>query len=245
VGTRAEDADRDQQHLASIGRHVGYLLHQVRSPVVTIGLLARSLRRRAQLDESEREKVEKIIDQASKVEEMLGDCLNYLRPTQAGAERVNVPNLIEWVSDAVRPDAEQAEVTLEVDLCRGLPVLFGHRRMLREALLNVVRNAVEAASGHEGRVTVTARAEGGHLVLEVEDDGDGIPPEVAEEAFEPFVTTKDRGTGLGLALARKVVESHDGAIDIETGKKQGTRVRMELPIEGRGRRHGRAREGRS
>ncbi|MFW6163326.1 MAG: sensor histidine kinase [Planctomycetota bacterium] len=243
MGKREADEAREQDRLASIGRHVGYLLHQVRSPVVTMGLLARSVRRRAELEDAQREKIDQIIDQASKVEEMLNHCLDYLRPTQAGAERVNVPNLVEWVSDELGPEADQAQVTLELDLCEGLPVIFGHRRMLREALLNVVRNAVEAASDSEGHVTVKARAEGDQLILEVEDDGGGVPREVVEEAFEPFVTTKDSGTGLGLALARKVVEGHRGAIDIESEEAQGTRVRMQLPIEGRGR--GRAREARS
>ena len=225
------DLDRRQlERQASVGRYVGYLFHQVRSPVVTIGLLARSVRRQAKLTGAEREKIDQIIEHVSKIETMLTGCLDYLRPAREGAERVNVANLVRWVGEAMKPQAEEAKVTLEADLADGLPVLLGHRRLLREALLNVVHNAVEAAAASGGTVTLRARASGRYLILAVTDTGNGMPPELVQEAFEPFVTTKKRGTGLGLPLTRKVVEDHGGRVSIESAPGEGTRVTVRLPL---------------
>jgi len=236
---------RHKEHLASVGRRVGYLFHQVRSPVVTMGLLARSLRRRETLSDAGRKQADQIVEHGCQIESMLNACLDYLRPTRDGGERVNVANLVDWVHEQVAPQADEAKVALEVDLAGDLPVLFGHRRLLREALLNVVHNAVEAAAEDGSAVTVHARSTGKHLVLEVSDDGGGMPPDVAAEACEPFMTTKPRGTGLGLALTRKVVEGHGGRVDIHSTSGEGTSVKLFLPIGGCGRGRGDSSEGAS
>lgn len=221
---------RHQERLASVGRHVGYLLHQVRSPIVTIGLLARSLRKRAKLTDGERQKVDQIIEQAAKVESMLQDCLDYLRPSAEGAERINVQNLVEWVNAAIQPQAEKANAGVGIDIAKSLPALVGHRQLLREALLNVAHNAVEAAEETTGVVTLSARATEKSVLLAVSDTGNGMAPEVARQALEPFVTTKKKGTGLGLALARKIVEAHHGRITIDSAPGKGTTVTIRLPI---------------
>lgn len=223
---------KHQERQASVGRHVGYLLHQVRSPIVTIGLLARSLLRRAKLRDADREKVDQIIAHVAKVERMLNASLDYLRPPRAGAERVSVVNLVGWVRSQIEPQAKEAQVAVEVSLAEDLPVLLGHRQLLREAFLNVALNAVEAAAETTGTVTLRARVTAKSVVLEVVDTGKGMSDETIAEAFEPFVTHKENGTGLGLPLARKIVGCHGGRIAIHS-QERGTQVALYLPKETR------------
>jgi len=221
---------RQQERLARVGEKIAYLLHQVRSPVVTIGLLARSLQKSAKLNEKERHRLDQIVEQATVMESMLQDTLGYLEPSRPGHARVNTANLIQWVITAVLPQAAKANVSVMPDAAKGVPAISGHRRLLRQALLNVVKNGIEACGKRHGAVVISARATEKSVVIEVIDTGEGMPPEAVEEAFAPFHSTKERGTGLGLPLTRKVVGDHSGRISINSEPGAGTKVAIRLPI---------------
>jgi signal transduction histidine kinase len=119
-----------------------------------------------------------------------------------------------------------------------LPQLRADKHQLTQVLTNLIVNAYEALSG-EGHVTVTASetrlqdGTGGRdaILVEVADDGPGIPPDVREKVFEVFFTTKPKGSGLGLAIVKRIVDAHDGRLDLQTSA-EGTRVRVTLPLAG-------------
>lgn len=127
-----------------------------------------------------------------------------------------------------RPTCESHGVQLELDLASELPAVQIDRAKLTQVLLNLVKNATEAMADG-GRITMRAREEGVHVVLEVVDQGPGIPADL--DVFEPFLTTKREGTGLGLAVARQIVAGHGGELGYETTPGQGTTFMIRLPLD--------------
>jgi signal transduction histidine kinase len=222
--------DRRHLHsLAQIGKNVGVLLHQARSPVVTIGLLARSIKRHASLSGASATRLDQIIEYTMELEDLLNVSLGFLKPSRAGSEAVNVANLVSWAAERCAPKASDADVRVEVDVGKAPRSVPGHRDSLRHALLNIVDNAVEACRKGRGTVIVRARGARKGLVIAVQDTGVGMTEDEAKKALEPFFTTRQHGTGLGLAFANKVVRDHGGRIQIKTERRKGTTVTVRLP----------------
>jgi signal transduction histidine kinase len=135
--------------------------------------------------------------------------------------------------------ARRGEIGVDVKVPQGLPLIQGDRYQLTQLFTNLLMNAYEAMEGR-GRVTITARtirvddgSEGRDaVVVELTDEGRGMPQDVADRVFNPFFTTKPQGSGLGLAIVRKIVDAHDGSIDLETAPGRGTLIRVTLPVSG-------------
>jgi signal transduction histidine kinase len=133
------------------------------------------------------------------------------------------------VAAAVQPAADRIEVVREIE--PALPALTLDGRLVRQAILNIAVNAVQAMP-RGGRLTVRARRDGAALLVEIEDTGAGIPDEVRERIFEPFFTTKASGTGLGLAVVRRIVEGHGGEVRVHSTPGAGTTFALRFPLDG-------------
>ena len=167
--------------------------------------------------------------------------LPLMREAQELLKRLGIEHELRVISAHRRPEElfryarelERRGVRVEEDLWEGGSPLtiWADELMLRMAFLNVVRNALEAMEGvPERRLTVRTRCLEGAVMVEVQDRGPGVRPELREQVFEPHFTTKPSGSGLGLTMARKALESHGGTIVLESPPEGGTVVRMVLPI---------------
>jgi signal transduction histidine kinase len=216
---RARDEERETL-LAGIA-------HEIRNPLggmqLFTGLLAEELAGRP-----EAAHVDRIRSELGALSRVVDEFLDYARARPLQVEPCDLGGLVAEVSDLVQPLAVERGVTLAAS-ARGR--CAGDREKLRRALLNLARNAVEASpAGQE--VEISARAAGaGATVLEVLDRGPGLSAEAREKLFRPFFTTKERGTGLGLALAKKVAEVHRGTLELLPREGGGTVARLSLPPE--------------
>jgi signal transduction histidine kinase len=123
---------------------------------------------------------------------------------------------------------------VETVLPEGVPHVAGDARALNQVFLNLLKNATEALEGTGGIVRVRLGQEGSWVVIEIRDDGPGIPPEIRERLFEPFFSTKGagRGTGLGLSICRRIVSEHGGSIRVDSSSEAGTTFMVRLPVRG-------------
>jgi C4-dicarboxylate-specific signal transduction histidine kinase len=227
------------EKLATIGQLAASVMHEINNPVAFIG---------ANLDYLERE----VLSGAEVSREELAEVF---RETRAGVERVRQiiadlrgfsrmdeeePTecaLADVVSDAARIARLRLQhvARLEVDIAENLPPVLAVRRRLAQVLLNLLVNAgdaLEARGRHGSEVRITGRREGERVVLRVEDNGPGFPPHVLPRLFETFFTTKgpEKGTGLGLALSREMVEQFGGSLVAENREEGGARLRLEFPV---------------
>jgi signal transduction histidine kinase len=154
-----------------------------------------------------------------------------------GDLRLDPVALNDVVSEALQQVASQftyRKIAVDVALAEGLPAVALDRKRFKQALLNVLVNASEALHTG-GRVVVkTLAVPPASVAVEISDDGVGIPPEIIDRVFEPFVSTKREGVGLGLVNVRAVVEGHGGRISLESQPGRGTRARIVLPVKAHG-----------
>ncbi len=217
--------------LAAVGELSSSVVHEIRNRLSSVKMNVQALERRVGSDETYSELARIAVDQVRRVEEMLSELLNYARPVSPSFAPVKAADLMASMAAEFGAEASEREVTIEVEDRTGGASITADRKLLEQALSNLVRNAVEASPPGG---TVTLRVAPGparerRVALEVQDRGagfDGIPP---EDLFRPFFTTKETGTGLGLAHARKIAELHGGRIHAERPAAGGALFRLELP----------------
>jgi two-component system, NtrC family, sensor histidine kinase HydH len=165
----------------------------------------------------------------ARLQGLVGEFLTYARPNSPALRQTDVHELIERVAALVRSEANQKQVKLIVEHPSPLVLLALDSEQMTQVLFNVVLNAVQATKPG-GDVRIVESAEPGWAVIDVADDGPGIPPEHASRIFDPFFTTKSRGTGLGLATAQRIVLAHRGTIAALPRSPSGSVFRIRLPL---------------
>lgn len=221
---------RSASGLITLGTVAASLTHEIRNPLV-------SIRTYFQLAPSRRDDEEFVGSFCSLAEaeldrvcELTSELLSLARAEERSMSAVDLAEVIDGTLLLLTPQARKRGVRLEAPAGAVAGVVRGDSARLRQAFVNVVLNAIEATPlGGVVRVRVSSGASPGEWEVEVRDSGPGIPPELREEIFRPMFTTREGGTGLGLYVAREVVEAHGGTIEADGAPGGGAIVRVRLP----------------
>ena len=200
-----ETREQAEQHLKALGRMAASLAHEIRNPLGAMKGLTQLAQEELPPDHSAQAPMRTVVSEAVRLERLVSDLLDFARPKKSQVQAFDVAELVSDISTMLQQKFQEAGITLETSIPMGLRIRSDSSG-LRQVLLNVISNALDAVA-RGGRVVVRARIEprGQILVLEVDDSGEGIGCRNPEELFQPFVTTKTRGTGLGLAVSRQIV----------------------------------------
>ncbi len=220
------------ERLATIGKMAAHITHEVRNPLSSIGLNLELLEEELVELGPERESGQLLAAIKGEVERLSQIAEKYLaaaREPRLQLVRENVEHTVRECHDFVLPELKRAGLSSELSVDEALPAIDVDEAQLRQALLNLLRNAREALP-NGGEIMVEVRQQDGAVVIHVDDDGPGIPEDVRASIFDPFYTTKQRGTGLGLALTRAIVKAHGGEICCEARTSGGTRFSIRLPL---------------
>jgi signal transduction histidine kinase len=234
----ATESHAREEHLHTTGRLAAQVAHQLKNPLAIINNAAFTLQRAVASGAPPRpEQVQIIRDEVDRADRIITELMDYTQLEAGRVEKLDFIAELEGAVAQVFPSGASFEVKIAVDCARGLPPLLMQRRHLKEILVNVLLNAREAIHGR-GQVLVTAR-EGPDNVIEVsvQDDGPGIPPERIERIFEPYFTTKEKGTGIGLAIVKQHVEMYGGTVGAESMLGKGARFVLHLPTRSFTREH--------
>jgi two-component system sensor histidine kinase HydH len=220
---------REAESLAAMGKAVSSLAHDLKTPLIAIGGLSRLVQKRLKKDNQSQEKLDIIIREIQRLEKMVEEMLDFSRPLELRRSEKDVTHLVNQTIDIVSPIAQKKKVELQNGSSRSFPLLSIDDLRIKQVLINLLINAVEASS--EGDVVkVCCYEEKGNFLIEVIDCGCGIPSEKREEIFTPFFTTKHGGTGLGLPIAKKIVEAHQGYLEVLNNSEKGATFRIVIPI---------------
>ena len=209
----------------ALAESASVLAHEVKNPITGVNVALRALAGR--LGEDEEATLRDFVGRLRGVELGIRRALGFAKPLEPRRERCDAAELLEAALATAEPACREAGVAAEVRAAAGLAVAVD-RGLLLEALGHLLANAVEA-SPRGGRIVLRAEAASDAVAIRVEDEGPGLPERLGERAFLPFVTDKPEGTGMGLALARKIVEAHGGSLDAETGRAGGACLELRLP----------------
>ena len=230
------------ERLAAVGRLAAGVVHEINNPLATIAACAEALESRvaesaygAGADvEDLREYLQLIRGEAFRCKQITNGLLDFSRARAVEHAPVNVSEVVESAARLLLHQKRGASIKIDVELGDGLPLVAGDMGQLQQAVIILAENAIDAMP--EGG-TLTLRTlgdeedEGGAVLIEVRDTGQGIPPEIRERIFDPFFTTKEvgRGTGLGLAVCYGIVTEHGGRIAVDSTVGRGTAFRISLP----------------
>ena len=225
--TRARFAEK----LAAIGTLTAGLSHEIKNPLNAASLQLVLLERRIRKLSAETqtglvEPLQLVKDEISRLNDLLEEFLHFARPQELHRRTLDPVALLERVIALLAPQAAARGVRLE-PRWEHVPEIAADEARLRQAVVNLALNAIQAA---RGVVRIAADRVGDWLEISVEDDGPGVPPEVAARVFEPFFTTKESGSGLGLPLVHGIVEHHGGTITLARSSLGGARFIVRLPI---------------
>jgi two-component system CheB/CheR fusion protein len=223
---RSEDKLREQDALARLGRMAAVVAHEVKNPIAGIRGALQVIGSRLPAESRDRPVVGDIIARLDSLNGIVQDMLVFARPRELRAEPVELNALVSNTVSMLQRDPALASLRVEVTGDRAL--VSADQEQLQLVFTNVLMNAAQAMSG-AGLIAIGLAASSGGWTVTIADEGPGMPPDVKERIFEPFFTTKHRGTGLGLPIARRVVEAHGGQISIETPERGGTVVSISLP----------------
>jgi two-component system NtrC family sensor kinase len=234
--TEAQQRLIRSERLASVGRLAAGLAHEIGNPIAAlIGFL--DLLIEGGLEPSEQHDFHvRMRRESERIHGILRDLLQFARPSAKASEPGEPGDVATAVNDTatlVAPQKEMKEIALKLELEPDLPAVLLSREQLVQVVLNLVLNAADAV-GAGGHVTVAARARAERVELSVADDGPGVPSAIRERLFEPFATSKEpgKGTGLGLAVCRGLVEAVGGSIALDERHAPGARFVVELPRAG-------------
>ncbi len=218
------------ERLATVGRMAAQITHEIRNPLASVGLYVELLGDELGSQDAEaRRLVAAIGSEVDRLSEITETYLRFVRLPRPKLEREDLGSVATAVMEFARAELSAAGIALELSVAAGLPEVAADENQIRQALLNLVRNAKEAMqAGGKIRVAVTASADG-QVRLSVADTGSGIAPALLAKIFDPFFSTKDQGTGLGLALVQQIVTEHGGRIEVHGPPEGGTRFEIRLP----------------
>jgi len=215
------------ERMATFGQLVGSIGHELRNPLGVIESSLYILKGRVE-DERARKHADRIGEQVTIANQIVSDLLDMIRDRPLETGPVDLAALVAGVVAAIPAPAAVRIVTEGLD---ALPAIAADASKLRQVLVNLVDNAVHAV-GASGEVRIRGEQQGGAIVLVVEDTGPGMDPSIRDRLFEPLITTKAKGIGLGLPLVRRIVERHGGTVVYEDTAAGGARFIVRLPVGG-------------
>jgi len=230
--TELQQADR----LTAAGEMAASIAHEIRNPMAGILGALQVLHAEMPEQNSRKEILREMISQMERMNDSLNDLLSYTKPTPPVFSAMNVNDIIERTLTLATAKAEASLVKIDRQYDQALPLISVDPKLLQQLFWNIIANAVQAMST-AGTLTIKTWCSNGSVHgryetvhIAIKDTGKGIPPSELDKIFKPFHSTKHKGTGLGLAVSKQIVEQHHGSITVESLADQGTTVSIALPI---------------
>jgi signal transduction histidine kinase len=229
--TRLANAEK----LASVGKLAASVAHEIRNPLTSIKMQLYVVSLAFEDNPQFEGNLKILTDEVNRLDEVIRSFLEFARPPELKIAAFDVGQLFEQTVSLVRHKLKARNIAFTSEVEPGMPKARGDVNQVKQVLVNLINNAEEVL-GEGGTIALTASSETSYrddsmIVIRVKDDGPGIPPDVRARLFEPFFSTKDDGTGLGLCIAGRIMARHNGKLDLESTTEQGSVFAAWLPVD--------------
>jgi PAS domain S-box-containing protein len=247
------EQEKLKDRLAALGQMAAGLAHEIRNPLAAIELTASLIKRKLIDHPNHTTQLESIQSEVRKLNKIVTDCLEFVRPVKISQEKVNLVSLLDESILIALSTVDKKEIRLKKNFLSTPPVPVDYNQM-KQVVVNILVNALQALSEH-GSIEISCGPSScyhrnasygnkkstdmnlgrqislsSYAWIKVADNGQGIPEDLLSKIFYPFFTTKEKGSGIGLAIAQKIVESHHGSMDVESEPGVGTTFTIKLPL---------------
>ena len=216
--------------LAALGQLAAGVAHEIRNPLTSINILIHSLTENYPAGSSNREDFKVIAEEINRINEIVDQFLRFAKPAPPLLAKAEVLSIFEETLQLLRPQIEKQQILVRKDF-QPLPSILMDREQMKQAILNLLLNAVQAMP-KGGRLALKGRVPEGNrwVQLSIQDSGVGIPGEDIDKLFNPFFSTREGGVGLGLSITHRIIDQHDGKIEVESAPGKGTLFTVWLPV---------------
>ncbi len=223
------------EQLAWVGQLAAGIAHEVRNPLTTIKILIQGAAERGKAGQLGRRDVQVLLEEITRLERLIGSFLEFARPPKMEKRRLGLQEILRQSVSFLLPQAESAGVRIVCTVPRTPIEIEADPGQIHQVMYNVLLNAVQASSaGGEVHLSVhiarPRRKQQSYVLIRIVDQGPGLPSDLGEQIFEPFVSTKEAGMGLGLSICRRIVESHGGVIHATNQPQGGAVFTVTLPV---------------
>lgn len=234
-----EERMRRMDKLATLGQLASGIAHEIKNPLAGIGSAIQVLSSAIALDDMKKEVVKEILKQIHRLDETIKNLLSFAKPGQPRLAPANLNEILQIVIFLTAQQAKKQNVEINLDFKIDIPQIMIDPQQIQQAILNVVLNGIEAMpqggvlniSVIEKYLTGPLKKAKQYLSIIVSDTGTGIPENIMAQIFNPFYTTKPSGTGLGLSITQRIVEQHNGTVDVKSKPEEGTIFTIDIPME--------------
>jgi signal transduction histidine kinase len=217
------------ERLSVLGQITSQVAHELRNPMTIIGGFAHSILKKMVKGDPNHEYVKIIAKQTERMEDVLNNVLNFSKPEKSHLEMANLNDLVNQTFEMMEPEIDSTKITMMKSPSRNISSVRVNPDLIRQALLNIFRNAVWAMP-QGGILSVTTKQTDKAVRIEVKDTGFGISHEHVSKVFDSFFTTKCEGCGLGLTISSEIIKNHGGHIGVESREGEGSTFYVELPL---------------
>lgn len=235
------ELQRSREHLlqaekmAMVGKLAAGMAHSLRNPLTSVKMRLFSLGKTLGLTPDQREDFAVISEEIDHTDTIVQNFLEFSRPPKLKMQQVSPSEVVDMVIQLLHHRLESYDVVIEVHRKQPLPEVQADPEQLKEALANLIENACEAMKGTGGKIFIDEEASpegalGPSAIIRLTDTGPGIPKSIREKVFQPFFTTKEEGSGLGLSISTRIIEEHGGSLDL-TSKGNGATFIITLPVK--------------
>ncbi len=223
--TEYEKKERQWDKIDVVERMSTYLAHEIRNPLFTIAGFVRSLLKSSTLTDNDRDKLQIIQEESTRLDAVLKHILAFTRPTEESIGESDINTMVSKAVDQALSRESNAKKRIAIHLGAGLPKVTGDAKLLIQCFDDMIKNSFESMSDG-GLVELETGMENGYVRLRIKDTGEGMSKEKLENLFSPFFTTKNKGSGLGMAMIRKIIEDFGGKVDVVSRERQGTVITL-------------------
>jgi signal transduction histidine kinase len=225
----AREFAKRQEQLRTNGRLAAEIAHQLKNPLSIINNASFTLQRTVKQGKTITQQIKIIREEVDRSDRILTELMGYAQLSEGRVERIDVKDVLDSAIDQVFPQAAQFDVSIHCNFAQALPSLLAQRNHISEIFVNLLQNSREALAG-KGNIWISTKFSHPYsVIIEVSDDGPGIPSEKCKFIFEPYYTTKENGSGLGLAIVKHNTELYNGTVEVESTNGRGTLFTLRFP----------------
>lgn len=223
------------EKFATLGMMSSVVVHEIKNPLVAVGGFARRLEKSA-CSPTEKTYAKIIVKEVERLEKTLTDILIFTKEPKLDFQENNLNEILEDTLTLLSENFANNEIQVEKSLSPSLPLIYCDSHQLKQVFINLFYNAIQTMEDEGGTLMIKtySRSEDNMVIIEVTDTGKGIPPEVLNNIFNPFFTTKDKGVGLGLSIVHKIISYHQGTIEARNNLEKGVTFTIKLPLKWNG-----------